>query len=247
MITLAVKPGRLRCASTQPFRLMKTNVNCIFTVLGSTGNAYVLAVAKHSITCNCPNSHSACKHIIFLLSVCGFSGRRQLSFLPANLLQKLHADPPSNKLKGALLDEHTNNLCSTHLYPSCYFCNQKPSGTLTICSSCGFLSHHHCHQLFLSEDNDDGSHCPRCGIMSPRFSSHFIGGHQNFFHILCHQGYPCLAPSELHASCEDMPAIEQDTSADNHPTPPQFAIPIVPDSVESDLMLVLICQPPQDL
>lgn len=244
MITVSVEPGRLHRATTQHFSLMKTTVNCIFIVLGSTGNAYVLTVSKQSISCNCPDSHSPCKHILFLLLVCGFSGRRHVSFLPTNLLQKLHADPPSNKLKRALLDEHTNNLCSAHLYPSCYFCNQQPSGTLTICSSCGFLSHKHCFQMFLSEDNNNGSHCPRCGTMSSMLSSHFIGRYRNFFHVLSHQGCTCLPPNELHAARADMPVVNHDTSNDHQPVP---HIGIVPESADGNPGQMSIRGPLQDL
>ena len=195
MVTFSIEPGRLRRASTQPFRLMKSTVNTIFIVLGSTGNAYVVAVSKESISCNCPDSHPVCKHIVFLLHLSGCSGRRQLTFSPSNLVKKLHAEPPNPKLKKALLDQHTNQLCSAHIYPHCYFCNRAQSGTLSICSSCGFLSHEHCLQLFLAEENDSGSHCPRCGKLSSRLPSEFIGRHRNFFHVLRHRGYACLPPT----------------------------------------------------
>ena len=247
MITVSIEPGRLHRASTQPFRLMKTNVNRAFIVLGSTGNACVVAVRKRHMCCNCPDSHSTCKHILFILSLCGFSGRSQLSFSPTNLLRKLHADPPSRKLKRALLDEHTKNLCSSHLCPSCYFCNQRPSGTLTICSTCGFLSHEHCFQAFLLEDDDDGSHCPRCGTMSSRLPSHSIRGHRNFFHVLRHQGHPCIFPNNLDAAHDDPPADEHETLNEDHPAPPQFHLHIAPESAESNSGLISVQQPPQDL
>ena len=267
MITISIEPDRLCRATTQPFRLMKTSVNCIFIVLGSTGNAYILTVSNTSISCTCPDSHPACKHILFLLLVSGFSGCRQLTLSAGNLLQKLHAEPPPSKLRGALLDEHTNNLCSAHNYPSCFFCNQQPSGTLTICSSCGFLSHKHCFQLFLLEDNDSVSHCPRCGMQSSRLSSHFIGGHRNFFHILCHQGYRCLPLTSMasatttttnnnnnnnvsnqpHVGHADISAAEQNTSNDHCPDTPELHIPIVPESAQSISGPISISQPPQDL
>ena len=266
MITVRIEPGRLHRASTQPFRLMKTNVNCIFVVFGSTGNAYVLAVSKNSISCNCPDTHPGCKHILFLLLACGHSGRGQLCLSPANLLQKLHADPPTQKLKRALLNEHTNHLCSAHNYPFCFFCNKKPSGTLSICSSCGFLSHQHCLDLFLLEDeaNDCCSHCPRCGVSSSRLLSQFIAGHRNFFHVLCHQGCECLPPthtaSHSHwcsspciqnnnfnvaiqpaAGTSGLSTVQQNTTTnmtnDDWPAIPQFCI--VTDNTE--------IQPPQDV
>ena len=265
MITLQIEPRRLHRASTQPFRLMKTTVNCVFVVFGSTGNACVLAVSKNSISCNCPDIHPGCKHILFLLLACGHSGRGRLCLSPANLLQKLHADPPTQKLKGALLDKHTNHLCSAHNHPSCFFCNKKPSGTLTICSSCGFLSHQNCLDLFLFEDeaNDHSSHCPRCGLSSSMLLSHFVAGHRNFFHILRHQGCECLPPTHTafppHFSSRRVqnnlnvpiqpavdtvcpPTVQQQNATtnmtnDDWPAIPQFRI--VTDDTE--------IQPPQDV
>ena len=264
---ISIDAGRLHRATTQPFRLMKTSVNCIFIVLGSTGNACILTVSSMSVSCTCPDSHPACKHTLFLLFVSGFTGRFQLTFSPVNLLKKLHTTPPPSKLRRALLDEHTNNLCSAHNHPPCHFCNQEPSGTLTMCSSCGFLSHQHCFQLFLNEDdNGSDSHCPRCGMLSSRLSSHFIGGHRNFFHVLRHQGHQCL-PFISTASASDSTNnnnnsdnnsnqgvghtdtsdVEQNTSNHHPSSSPEFHIPIMPESAESESGLISIRQPPQDL
>ena len=204
MITLFIEPGRQRRSSTQPFRLMKTTLNSVFIVLGCTGNAYRVSLFDDSITCNCPYLNHACKHVIFLLSSAGLSLRRQLTFSPTDLLKKLHSDKPNPKLKDAFLDDHTNLLCAAHIYPNCYFCNHEPSGTLLICSNCGFLSHDRCLRLFLTAENDSGSHCPRCGTLSTRLTSQFIGRHRNFFHVLRHQGYRCLLPVASESQCSSL-------------------------------------------
>ena len=200
MIHIHCERGRLHRSSTQSFHIIKTPVNCIFIVFGSSGNAYVVTVSASAITCNCPDKVAACKHILFLLSVCGllrpFS--KQTSVSPVSLLQRMHAEPLPPQLKLALLDNHTTKLCSAHAFPPCFFCAKQPSGTLIICSNCGFLSHKACLGRFLMEDDNASrfnEHCPKCGRLSARFTSNFVNGHRNFSSVLRHQGYATLLPT----------------------------------------------------
>ena len=252
MITLFIEPGRQRRSSTQPFCLMKTTLNSVFIVLGCTGNAYRVSLFDDCITCNCPDVNHACKHVIFLLSSAGLSLRRQLTFSPTDLLEKLHSDKPNPKLKDAFLDDHTNLLCSAHIYPNCYFCNHEPSGTLSICSNCGFLSHDRCLQLFLTTENDSGSHCPRCGTFSTRLTSQFIGRYRNFFHVLRHQGHQCMSPVASESQCSSVQTANcphnntvhfvHPQVSDEFPDPPHF-----PTTTHQDSGLVSETQQPQDL
>ena len=195
MITVNIDHGRLHRSSTQHLHLMKTSVNCIFIVIGSTGNACIVVISKTAITCNCPDHCLACKHVLFLLSLCGGVTGRQLLVSPALLVQKMHADPSTPQLKAAMLDSHTNMLCSTHKFPPCFFCAKQQAGTLIICPSCGFLSHDSCLPMLPIHDGGV-SRCPRCDLPSPRLKSHFVNGHRNFFHVLRHQGHCCLPPSQ---------------------------------------------------
>ena len=270
MITVHIDQGRRHKASSEPLRLIKTTVNCCFTVLGSTGNACVIAVSNNSTSCTCPDSHPFCKHVLFLLQASGLSAQHVLTVSSVNLLRLLHAKPPSAKLKQALLDQHTSDLCSAHIYPHCYFCNRKPSGSLSICSKCGFLSHHHCLRLFLLAENDNGTHCPRCGEFSLRLPSHFIGGYRNFFHVLRHQGYSVFCPTatqnnfssaclpiipshsgvgtsdETNACVRSDASVAQRLQGDiHHSFVPEFGL--VSEDAVSDTGLVDSTQPPQDI
>ena len=208
MFTIHWEHRRLQRSQTQPFHIIKTPVNCIFIVIGSTGNAYVVSVSASSIACNCPDKVSACKHILFILSVCGLIpfGANQTSVSPARLLKLMHAKPSLPKLQLALLDKHTTKLCCTHAYPPCVFCakhpnehpDEHPCRTLIICSKCGFLSHKNCLSKFLMVDNNSASFneiCPRCGRSSHRLESLFVNGHRNFSHVLRHRGYATLVPT----------------------------------------------------
>ena len=86
MITVHIDPGRRHKASSEPLRLIKTTVNCCFTVLGSTGNACVVAVSNNSMSCTCPDSHPFCKHVLFLLQASGLSAQHVLTASSVNLL-----------------------------------------------------------------------------------------------------------------------------------------------------------------
>ena len=57
--------------SPQSSHTIETPISCMPAVLGSTGNACVIAVSKHPTTCSCPVKISACKHVLFLLPPCG--------------------------------------------------------------------------------------------------------------------------------------------------------------------------------
>ena len=115
MITLFIEPGRQRCSSTQPFRLMKTTLNSVFIVLGCTGNAYRVSLFDDSITCNCPNLNHACKHVIFLLSSAGLSLRRQLTFSPTDLLKNCIPtnQTPSSRMHSSMT---TQTCCVLHTF-----------------------------------------------------------------------------------------------------------------------------------
>ena len=110
-----------------------------------------------------------------------------------------HLCPPSLFCKGCMpCLYHTSKLCSANAFPPCFFCARKPSGTLIICSNCGFLSHQACLCLFLMEvDNSSlfSEHCPKCGRLSARLASNFVNGHRNFSSVLRHQGYATLLPT----------------------------------------------------
>ena len=140
MIRVNIEPGRLHRSCAQSFHLMKTSVNCIFTVLGTMGNAHIIVISKLAITCNCPNHVPACKHVLFLLSLCGgLSCRRQLLVSPALLGHKLHADPSTSQLKAAMLLTPTLTCFGPHTIAHLVFSvqssQQEPSSSVQVVAS----------------------------------------------------------------------------------------------------------------
>ena len=177
MITIHLDPGRLTRSSSQKFFVIKTHLKHIVIILGSTGNAYLISIKPSIILCNCPDKVPSCKHIIFIVSACGFINCCQrvpyvnVSF--RSLLHELHATPSPPILGESLLDNHTTKLCSVHSYPPCSFCAAPPATsppqTLIICSRCGFLCHSNClqhHMLDNENISNDHNNCPRCRRLS---------------------------------------------------------------------------------
>ena len=203
MITVHVDPRRYTRSSSQAFYVIKTRLQHVILMLGSTGNSYLIAITPSRITCNCPDRFQSCKHILFLVATCGVLPRRvsHVSFSRRSLLLRLHAATPSPRLEASLLDKHTTKLCSVHKYPRCFFCAMQPTSqpahTLVVCSKCGFLCHESCLHDFMNDDDNYTSFqnlCPRCGRTSVRLTTHMSSGYRNFSCILQHRGYPCLNP-----------------------------------------------------
>ncbi|KAI3943900.1 hypothetical protein MKW92_023822, partial [Papaver armeniacum] len=67
-------PEKIEQAFNQRIRLLSRNGN-LFYVLGETGNVYTLVICA-TPSCNCPDWHTPCKHILFvLIRVIGISPR----------------------------------------------------------------------------------------------------------------------------------------------------------------------------
>ena len=230
MITIHLDPGRLTRSSSQKFFVIKTHLKHIVIILGSTGNAYIISIKPSIILCNCPDKVPSCKHIIFIVSACGFIDCRQrvpyvnVSF--RSLLHQLHATPSPPILGESLLDNHTTKLCSVHSYSPCFFCALPPATlppqTLIICSRCGFLCHTNCLQHYMLDNKNrskDHKNCPRCGMLSVRLSSPFYSGYRNFSSVLQYRGYQCkivqqsiTTPTQAHP----LPSFSNSCIDNNH-------------------------------
>ena len=190
MIHIRSEIRRLQRAQEQTFNIVKTHVDHIVIVLGATGNAYIVCIKPSRITCNCPDSHQACKHILFLISITGLIKKKSQVFVTISaesLVQRLSAIPPSPQLQAVFLDPHTNDLCSAHNYHPCFFCAQNPAGSIIVCSECGCLGHVDCYENFLHQENNNvtfANNCPRCGFLFTPLKCPYDSGFRNFFSVL---------------------------------------------------------------
>ena len=114
--TLDIDINRLRRSRRQHFHILDTtsfsnNPHTLY-ILGHTGNQYIITV-NNTITCSCPDSNPACKHILFLLELIGqhidFSITPQLSVSPHDVFHSLYVSPPILPIKDThLITSPTN-------------------------------------------------------------------------------------------------------------------------------------------
>ena len=189
---ISVQIGRFLRARSQTFNVIRTPKRHIIVILGSTGNAYLISITRTSITCNCPNQTPGCKHILFLLSVLGFLKKHQshITIRPLSIVQQ-YSRNTSPELQACYLDHHTNHLCLAHQYGRCFFCAKKHSGSIIICSECGYLAHKHCYHNYLSTniENSDQNYCPKCGYLFTPLDCNHKNSYRNYFFVLEHRNY----------------------------------------------------------
>ena len=182
-VIISLHTTRFFCAQSQTFNIIQTPKRHIIIIFGSTGNAYAICIKRTSLTCNCPDKTSGCKHIIFFLSVLGYLKKQQshITINPISIIQKLSRTPLPVELQGSFLDYHTANLCSAHDYAPCFFCAKKHTGSIIICSECGYLAHKRCYYNYLDTNTDDydPNYCPKCGLLFTPLESKYKNGYHN--------------------------------------------------------------------
>ena len=193
-IIIHVHIHRFLRARSQPFNIIKTPSWHIIVVFGTTGNAYFISIKNSLLRCNCPDQTAGCKHVLFLLFVLGYFKNQKyqpnVTIHPTIILNQLQ-QTPSPQLQGCFLDPQTANLCSAYTYPKCFFCAKKHSGSIIICSECGYLAHKHCYQEYIhsNTDNFDHTYCPKCGRIFTPLDSTYFSGYWNYFFVLKFKGY----------------------------------------------------------
>jgi len=192
--TYEVEPRRCKLALTQSFHII-TPVGRRYRgviIIGSTGNEYVINISTKKIVCNCPDTHTACKHILFLFYTLGLVNSRMthVKTFPSNLLPALWTKPQPDRVKSALLDDHVNSICFERLYHSCFFCQGNAQGGIILCAKCGFLGHDHCFVSFYQPGDD----CPKCGRVFYALKSQVSNGYRNYLNVLSHFGYLTSSP-----------------------------------------------------
>ena len=195
-ITLTVEPRRCKRALTQSFHIIAPVGRRYrgVIIIGSTGNEYVINISTNRIVCNCPDTHTACKHILFLFYTLRLLNSRttHVTTFPSHLLRALWTKPLQDRVKSALLDDHVNSICFERLYHSCFFCQRNAQGGIILCAKCGFLGHDHCFVSFYQPGDD----CPKCGRVFYALKSHVSNGYRNYLNVLSHFGYLTSSPSQ---------------------------------------------------
>ena len=211
-LIIALQTARFLRAQSQTFNIIRTPKRHIIIIFGSTGNAYAICIKRTSLTCNCLDKTSGCKHIIFFLSALGYLKKQQshVTINPISIIQKLSRTPLPVELQASYLDYHTANLCSAHNYAPCFFCAKKHASSIIICSECGYLAHKHCYYNYLSTNTDDHDpdYCPKCGLLFTPLESNFKNGYRNYYFVLKHRNY--RAGAFTHATTHALPFCATD-------------------------------------
>ncbi|KAI3943898.1 hypothetical protein MKW92_023820 [Papaver armeniacum] len=172
-----VHPGRIERALNQCLHLLHRSEGDFF-VLGETGNVYTVTLSRIP-SCNCPDSHSPCKHILFvLLHVLDISSGDDCVCVHSKTLEqcqvaRLISTPSSPEtLAGARACERFRYLFSSMVGPpqkiqlkigeKCPYCNDDLNGAheydpVVECEECGEVGHESC--LVTSRREGDICHC----------------------------------------------------------------------------------------
>ena len=201
-VIIHIQISRYLHAHSQTFNIIPTPKRHILIIFGSTGNAYAICIKRNFLSCNCPDQTSGCKHIIFLLSVLGYLKNHQshITINPLSVLPKLSQTTLPPKLQASYLDHHTANLCSAFNYAPCFFCAKKHTGSIVICSECGYLAHKHCYYNYLTTNTDryDPNYCPKCGLLFSPLDYEYKNGYHNYYFDLKHRNHRTALSTNLH-------------------------------------------------
>ena len=196
-VIIPVERRRLSRAQSQSFHLIEPREpqNNYF-VLGSSGNQYIISVSSQGLSCSCPDGNKYCKHILFLLHISGIvrATDRCVVLYPSKLFSSIWQNPKRIRVKKAVLDRHTNYLCTVKKNSPCLWCRRDTNyagGTIVICSKCGYLGHDRCFR----NEYTPGSTCPRCCRPFFALRSTINGGYRNYSKVLLHFDYIISNPT----------------------------------------------------
>ena len=217
-VTLCIEPGRFHRARTQSFHIItpRQRLKSKLYMLGSTGNEYIIITKKNSISCNCPDKHKTCKHILFLLHMLNIihRGDKTVMVKPSTIIPSVWEPSALPLLRPHLLDSSVNSMCYQPAYQNCIHCSQPANGTIIICSKCGFLGHRSCYL----KRHVTGMNCPRCGrafyALQSIVDNNGHRNYRNYLNILDHSN--CLTSSSRQFtylsgeySCKLLPSSQQ--------------------------------------
>ena len=227
-ITLSVDSRRYERVLTQSFHIITPpdEYRNIF-ILGSTGNEYIITITSRNISCNCPDTHMACKHILFILHIIRLIQPHDthVTIYPSQVLPLVWKHPQMTHVKAVLLDSHTNLLCFRHQYPPCLWCRNgydHIGSTIILCSKCGYLGHKHCFVASYIP----GSNCPKCSRPFFILESSRRNGFRNYINVLQHFDYVTPKGSHVYKSGSKGGLRRCRCAPPPPPPPPDVPLPI---------------------
>jgi hypothetical protein len=212
--TVHAEPKRFSRAMTQHFYIIDSPSRRlqlpVIHLIGNTGNLYTVSCTLSGVSCNCPDTTTYCKHILFLLFVSGMMASPKTPFY-------LNMESTINQLRtydlsNHMLDATTNSICYRSITLSCTVCKKTIRREFFICSKCYAVSHKACGKRKIGTDKrrhhgdkyDSDRH--GCSIPTPSlcFTCHkpwmpftigYSGKYRNIHGVLKHFQYPIAVPA----------------------------------------------------
>ena len=145
-ITVNVEPKRYTRSKTQNFYILdspsrRLQLPTIY-LIGNSGNLYTISFTISGVCCNCPDTTTFCKHVLFILSVSGMMISSKTTFY-------LNMDFTINQLRTVdfsknMVDVTTNSICCHSINQPCTVCRKTMHHEFFICSKCYGVSHKAC-------------------------------------------------------------------------------------------------------
>lgn len=227
-ITVHVEPKRYTRSTTQNFYILDSPSRRLqfptIYLVGNTGNLYTISFSTSGVCCNCPDSTTFCKHVLFILSVSGMMTSSKATFylnMEFTINQLRTVDLSNN-----MVDETTNSICCHSINLPCTVCRKTLVGEFVICSKCYGVSHIPCAKLQIriaehrrrgdinrsrhsGEKNGPISFptpilCFLCNRPWMPFTVGFCGKYRNLSAVLKHFQYPLAPPAAQAGSSHDV-------------------------------------------
>ena len=145
-VAVLVEPKRFNRSRTQIFYILDSPSRRLqfptIYLIGSTGNLYKVSFHISGVRCNCPDTATFCKHVLFILSVSRLmtSSRNTFYLNMESTINQLQTVDFSN----SMVDATTNSICCHSINLPCTVCRDPMRREFLICSKCFGVSHKTC-------------------------------------------------------------------------------------------------------
>jgi hypothetical protein len=227
-VTVHVEPKRFNRSRTQNFYILdspsrRLQLPTIY-LIGTTGNLYTISFCISGVCCNCPDTTTFCKHVLFILSVSGMMISSKTTFY-------LNMEFTINQLRTVdlshyMVDATTNSICCHSINLPCNICRKTMHREFLICSKCYGVSHKACakRQIGTSQHHRRGdihgcrrlscnngpksiptpTLCFMCKRPWMPFTVGFSGRYRNLSTVLNHFQYPLAATTAPAGPIQDV-------------------------------------------